>query len=410
VIRVTEPPIEKFPYNRSKLQALLKWYFQEAGEKLISVLVVSREGLITEILTRNSQKSEENKFIGAFSSLIELVLKKLTKEFDLGTFGAGTFDTDKYRFIFCESGDEHVLVSIFDALTMVDTVFPYTYIAAEKVARIMDGSLPVSPVIPKLSRKRKAELIRKKSFELIKRKQMSSDYIYKLSLLGDGGVGKTSMVQRYVHGIFSEAYKATIGTYISKREIQFDELDTKVRFVIWDLAGQEQFKRMWPDYLADSNAGLIIFDVTNRISFENVRRWYDQIIKVASKNILVLILVGNKVDMEDSRVISVEEAEKLAKEFDVEYIETSAKTNENMEEVFERIALTLLEKAAQVSQVFDDVDLIAKKQASYIINEGQLQFLRHFFEKQLEIIIDKKEYTKYIKYLDLLRDIERKSI
>ena len=123
--------------DKAKMQALFKWYMQEVGETLISILVVDKEGLVVEILTRDSEKLDEKQFVGAFSSLVEVILKKLTLDFDLGTFGAGTFDTDKYRFIFCESGSDHVLVSILHPATFVDDVFPYTYLTADKIARII---------------------------------------------------------------------------------------------------------------------------------------------------------------------------------------------------------------------------------------------------------------------------------
>ena len=148
--------------DKTKLRTLFKWYMQVVGDILISVLVVDREGLIVDILTKNSDKTDEKKFIGAFSSLVELVLKQLTQDFDLGTFGAGTFNTDKYRFIFCESGSDHVLVSILNHTALVDDVFPYTYLAADKAARIIDGGLPVSPVIPKVKRDTELEKIKRK--------------------------------------------------------------------------------------------------------------------------------------------------------------------------------------------------------------------------------------------------------
>jgi len=201
--------------DKDKLRALFKWYMQEVGDILVSVLVVGRDGLLVDILTRDSDKLDEKKFVGAFSSLVELVLKKLTQDFDLGTFGAGTFNTDKYRFIFCESGSDYVLVSILNHTALVDDVFPYTYLTADKVARIIDGELPVSPVIPKIKRDSELEKIKRK-MDYYQSKPHSPEYVYKLSLIGDGGVGKTSMVQRYVHGIFNANYKATIGTYISK--------------------------------------------------------------------------------------------------------------------------------------------------------------------------------------------------
>jgi len=392
---------------KEKLRALFKWYMQEVGESLISVLVVGQDGLVVDILTRDNEEKEEKHFIGAFSSLVELVLKKITQDFDLGTFGAGTFDTDKYRFIFCESGPEHVLVSILHPATFVDNVFPYAYLAADKVARIIDGELPVSPVIPKITRETEVEKLRHK-MDYYQRKSHSPDYVYKLSLIGDGGVGKTSMAQRYVHGIFKGDYKATIGTYITKQECKFEELDTSVRFMIWDLAGQNQFQRLWTDYLTDSRAGIIVFDVTNRETFESVKKWYDIITKVALPDI-TLILVGNKVDLNDSRVISTEQAVKLAKDLSIYYMETSAKTNENIKEVFEWIALQIININIEVVKetIFDKQ---IEEGSKFIISSPQLKMLNTYFTKQLDFCIGKSDTKEVIKYLDVLKSIQGKKV
>ncbi|MFX0022522.1 MAG: Rab family GTPase [Candidatus Hermodarchaeota archaeon] len=393
--------------DREKLRVLFKWYMQEVGIKLISVLVVGRDGLIVDILTRDSEKSEEKKFIGAFSSLVELVLKKLTQDFDLGTFGAGTFDTDKYRFIFCESGVDYVLVSILNHTALVDDVFPYTYLTADKVARIIDGELPVSPVIPKIRRDTEIEKLKRK-MEYYHSKPHSSRYVYKLSLIGDNGVGKTSMSQRYVHGIFKADYKATIGTYISKKECEFKELGTSVRFMIWDLAGQSQFERLWPDYLTDSRAGIIVYDITSRESFDNVKKWYDIIKRVALPHI-VLILVGNKVELHTSRVVSTEEGMELAKDLGIYYMETSAKTNENIDDVFEWIALQIIN--TKIDEVKDTLfDKKMDEGLKFIISSPQLKLLNQYFMKNLDFCIGRNDTKEIIKYLDILRAIEKNKL
>ncbi len=393
--------------DKEKLHILFKWYMQEVGESLVSVLVVDKDGLVVDILTIDSDKSDEKKFIGAFSSLVELVLKKLTQDFDLGTFGAGTFDTDKYRFIFCESGSDHILVSILNHTALVDDVFPYTYLAADKVARIIDGELPVSPVIPKVKRDTELEKIKRK-MEYYQSKPHSTEYVYKLSLIGDGGVGKTSMAQRYVHGIFKADYKATIGTYISKKECGFKELGTSVRFMIWDLAGQSQFERLWPDYLTDSRAGIIVFDITNRESFEHVKKWYDIITRVALPHI-DLILVGNKVDLSTSRDVSTEEGIELAKELGIYYIETSAKTNENVDDVFEWIALQIINM--NIEEIKDTLfDKQIKEGSKFIISSPQLKILNQYFTKQFDFCIGKSDTKDIIKYLDILKAIEKNKL
>ena len=393
--------------DKNKLQTLFKWYMQEVGDHLISVLVVGCDGLIVDILTRDSEKTDEKKFIGAFSSLVELILKKLTQDFDLGTFGAGTFDTDKYRFIFCESGSDYVLVTILNHTALVDDVFPYTYLTADKVARIIDGELPVSPVIPKIKRDTELEKIKRK-MEFYQSKPHSPQYVYKLSLIGNGGVGKTSMAHRYVHGIFEANYKATIGTYISKKECEFKELGTSIRFMIWDLAGQSQFERLWADYLTDSRAGIIVFDITNRESFEHVKKWYDIITRVALPHI-VLILVGNKVDLNTSRDVSAEEGMELAKELGIYYMETSAKTNENVNDVFEWIALQIINM--NIEEVKDTLfDKQIKEGSKFVISSPQMKILNQYFTKQLDFCIGKSDSKEIIKYLDILKAIEKNKL
>lgn len=380
---------------------------QLVGDYLISVLVVGRDGLVVEIFTRDSDKLEEKKFIGAFSSLIEVILKKLTLDFDLGTFGAGTFDTDKYRFIFCESGSDNVLITILEPRAFVDDIFPYTFVAADKVARIMDGDLPVSPVIPKIRRDTEIDRLKQK-LDYYQNTSYSPDYVYKLSLIGDGAVGKTSMAQRYVHGVFKADYKATIGTFISKKECFFEKLNTSVKFIIWDLAGQDQFQRLWPDYLTDTRAGIIIFDLTNKKSFENVKKWYNIITKVADPNV-ILILVGNKMDLQESREVSSEEGIELAKELKIYYMETSVKTNVNIDEAFESIALQIINHNVEVVKETIGNKAI-EEHYKYVISASQIKLLTNYFTKQLDFCIGKSDTENIIKYLDTLKVVEKNRV
>ncbi|MFW9936292.1 MAG: GTP-binding protein [Candidatus Thorarchaeota archaeon] len=327
--------------DTKKLKALLQWYKQNIGENLIAALIVNRDGLIIDSLTNSSEKLVDEEIVGGVSALVEPVLTRITEEFSSGSFGTGTFDTEEYRFIFCEAGPEAVLVTVLDAVAGVDPVFPYAYLAAEKIARIFDGRT-VSPVIPKLITDKDAKSIQRKLEKLQKIKIKSGEYAFKLILGGDGAVGKTSMVHRFVEDKFEKDYKSTIGTSIMKKECRFGGLDSGVRFVIWDLAGQAQFKRVRQSYLANAEAGILVYDVTNKTSFENVENWNNEI-KNGSPNIS-LILVGNKIDLEENREVSFEEGEKLAQELGLSYIETSAKTGENIEDAFKMLALQIIQK------------------------------------------------------------------
>jgi len=330
--------------DTKKLAALLQWYKQSLGKELIAVLVVNRDGLIMGSLIGSSEKSLDEEIISGVSALVEPVLTRITEEFSSGSFGTGTFDTEDYRFIFCEAGPEAILVTVLDAIAGVDPVFPYAYLASEKIARIFDGRT-VSPVIPKLISAQNVKQIHRKVDKLQKINIKSEEYAFKLVLGGDGAVGKTSMVHRYVEDNFATDYKSTIGTSIMKKKCSFEGLESAVKFVIWDLAGQAQFKRVRQSYLANAEAGILVYDVTNRISFENVnvsKNWYSEI-KKASPNIS-LILVGNKIDLENDRVVSAEEGETLAQELKLSYIETSAKSGVNINDAFKMLALQIIKK------------------------------------------------------------------
>ncbi|MFW9952369.1 MAG: GTP-binding protein [Candidatus Thorarchaeota archaeon] len=327
--------------DTKKLKALLEWYSQSIGDELVAVLIVNRDGLIIDSLTRSKEKAVDENILVGVSALVEPVLTRITEEFSSGSFGTGTFDTEDYRLIFCEAGPEAVFVTVLDAIAGVDPVFPYAYLAAEKIARIFDGR-SVSPVIPLLTNENIAMHIERKIEQLQKIKIKSGEYAFKLILGGDGAVGKTSMVHKFVENSYESDYKSTIGTSIMKKECNFEGLNSRVRFVIWDLAGQAQFKRVRQSYLANAEAGILVFDVTNSSSFESIENWYSEVIKASPS--LSLILVGNKIDLTTDRKVSSEEGEKLAQKLKLSYIETSAKTGENIEDAFKMLALQIIQK------------------------------------------------------------------
>ena len=329
------------PVDRKKLDALLKWYKQDVGEHLIATIIVNREGLVMSALKGDSKAEIEEDVIAGVTSLVEPVLTRITEEFSSGAFGTGTFDTEEHRIIFCEAGPEAILVTILNPLAMVDPVFPYAYLAAEKIARIFDGRT-VSPVIPKLVVDRNAKKIERKVDKLQKIKVESGEYAFKLILGGEGGVGKTSMVHRFVEDAFQTDYKSTIGTSIMKKECEFEGLDSKVRFVIWDLAGQAQFKRVRRSYLSNAETGILVFDVTRKETYDKIESWFKEIMDASPT--ISLILVANKVDMEGKRVVTTEQGEGLAEKLNLSYIETSAKTGENIDDAFKMLALQIIKR------------------------------------------------------------------
>lgn len=333
--------------DRKKLEALLEWYKQNIGKNLMAALIVNREGLVMSAL-KGAEAGVEEDVIGGVSALVEPVLTRITEEFSSGSFGTGTFDTEEYRFIFCEAGPEAIFVTVLKAIAMVDPVFPYAYLTAEKIARIFDGRT-VSPVIPKLISKVEDEKIQRKVDKLQIIKIQSGEYAFKLILGGEGGVGKTSMVHRFVEDSFKTDYKSTIGTSIMKKECNFEGLESKVRFVIWDLAGQAQFQRVRQTYVSNAEAGILVYDVTRKETFTNIEKWFKETTD-ASKDIS-LILVGNKVDLVENRVITTEQGEELATKLKLSYVETSAKTGENINDAFKILALQIIKRYLVTKEV-----------------------------------------------------------
>jgi small GTP-binding protein len=334
--------------DRDKLEAMLKWYRQEIGKDLIAAIIVNREGLVMAALKGESDTEVEEDVIGGVSALVEPVLTRITEEFSSGAFGTGTFDTEEQRIIFCEAGPEAIFVTVLDSIAMVDPVFPYAYLAAEKIARIFDGRT-VSPVIPKLISDQNVQNIERKVDKLQKIKIKSGEYAYKLILGGEGGVGKTSMVHRFVENSFQTDYKSTIGTSIMKKECDFEGLESKVRFVLWDLAGQAQFKRVRQSYLSNAEAGILVYDVTRKDTLDNIENWFNEIKEVSPK--ISLILVGNKIDLTEDRVVSTEAGEEMAKKLNLSYIETSAKTGENINDAFKMLALQIIKQYVFTEEV-----------------------------------------------------------
>jgi len=168
------------------------------------------------------------------------------------------------------------------------------------------------------------------------------EYTHKLVLLGESSVGKSSIVQRYVRNKFSDDESSTIGATFVTSKITLD--DCIIRFEIWDTAGQERYHSLAPLYYRNSSVILVVFDVTSYTSYVQSKVWISELKRLGPEN-AVVILVGNKVDItKDLRRITYQQANDYAKENDVKYIETSAKTKYNIEKLFKDAAISIPKK------------------------------------------------------------------
>ncbi|MBD3226901.1 MAG: GTP-binding protein [Candidatus Lokiarchaeota archaeon] len=163
------------------------------------------------------------------------------------------------------------------------------------------------------------------------------DYLFKIIVTGDGAVGKTAITVRFSQGKFDSDYKMTIGVDFAIKMIDID--GKKIKLQIWDTGGQERFSYIRPLYYKGAMGNALIFDLTNRASFEHLDKWYNEVLSNCGE--IPMILVGNKADLAD-RAVSKNEAQDWAASHGLQYYETSAKTGENVGDVFSDLANILV--------------------------------------------------------------------
>ncbi len=168
------------------------------------------------------------------------------------------------------------------------------------------------------------------------------DYRLKLVVVGDPGVGKTSIILRFTDNAFLRTYVPTLGVSITEK--LFDTKSGVIETILWDIAGQAKFETMRRHFYQGSEAILLIFDLTNRTSFTSIKSWYHDVMKNMEKHHhqMVGYIFGNKSDLTEVRKVKLVEALALAKELNLEYIETSALTGKNVEYAFYDIADTVV--------------------------------------------------------------------
>ena len=166
------------------------------------------------------------------------------------------------------------------------------------------------------------------------------DFIFKVLLLGNSDVGKSSLLLRYVDSVWNDTFVPTIGVDFKVKTLTINE--KKVKMQIWDTAGQERFRTVVATYFRGAHGILLLYDVTNKDSFKNLESWLIEIEKNAKEKVLK-ILIGNKCDLTDDREISTEEGKAFALRNGMEFMETSAKMNTNVTEAFETLGKLMIE-------------------------------------------------------------------
>ena len=340
-----------------QIQTLLTNYFNVVVG-VESILIFDRDGLLISrkakgrlqyFFDKENDKKKINdadtEFFGAITAIVESTLSRITKEYNIGNFGTGVFETEDNRLVFTEAGPEAILLTMYEYDVEMNYALPYCFLLAQKISNLLNPIFNERVVlsIPDLSIGQDfgispSDITRPP----VSYDEESVDVQFKLIVLGEQGVGKTSMINQFVINKFYSDYRPTLGLSITQQTyaIQgFEEQGSHINFMIWDLAGQRFFKRVRKHYYQNANAAFIIFDVTKPDTFKAIKKWFDDLRSVMPT--IPIIIIGNKTDLKDQIQVTDEEGKKLAKELKASYISTSAKTGENVKDTFTMVGIGL---------------------------------------------------------------------
>ena len=179
------------------------------------------------------------------------------------------------------------------------------------------------------------------------------EMMVKIILIGDSGVGKTNIMSKFLKNQFMEESKATIGVEFGSK--LFNHEGHKIKAQIWDTAGQEKYKAITGAYYKGSKGALVVYDITQKKSFENIEKWVNDL-KVAGDPKITIILIGNKSDLEDKRQVLKDQGEEKARSFGCAFLETSAYSGDNIEKAFNLMIKEIYEKFSSDSTGEGDLD------------------------------------------------------
>jgi small GTP-binding protein len=345
--------------KEQKLQELLKNFVESQADIELALLYSNQGLLISKYAKAAKDKSQEQLegIYGAISAIVENLIEKIAQEYKIGNYGTGSFETSEHRIVYVETGAEAILLLICHYKSNLNQLFPLAYLVAEKIAQILEDSFDErfnSLEIPNLNFERNFDIRLKdylihdeKSFvegvkatHQIKRIE-KIEKMFKLIILGSAAVGKTTLVNQFLKKEDFGDYRPTLGINIATQLYHVQGYkDELIKFIIFDLAGQEFFKRVRHDYYKGANCAFIVYDVTRRETFdEAINFWFKD-----AKNELgdiPFVVIGNKIDLEEERKVSTQEGLAIATELRSSFIETSALKNINVQDTFKIVGIGL---------------------------------------------------------------------
>ncbi len=303
-----------------KITELLKNYVSHSKE-IIAAAIIDPEGLV---IGSKMDESMDEDVVGAVSASFGMASERIKREFSVtGHYGA-QIETEQGLFLFTQCG-KNVLVTLASEDAESSDILPYSYIVAEKAAQILDlEKRDISVELPELE------------------KLEPTRFTFKLIMIGDGAVGKTSLVRQFVEHKFDSDYISTIGVNIMTKSYNLFE-NVEIKFSIFDVAGQKYFRKVRKNYYRGTQAILFVFDVSRKETFENITDWVKDVeseLGDLKKQKIKCLLIGNKIDLPD-RQVKMMEAKKLGDSLGFNFMLTSAKDGTNVNKAFGRIATKL---------------------------------------------------------------------
>jgi len=232
------------------------------------------------------------------------------------------------------------------------------------------------------------------------------EFKFKITILGNEKVGKTSLIKRYVYDKFDDAYLMTLGTKTTKKTVilRGDLGSVEVKMVIWDIMGQREFSRAFSSFFSGSKGGILVCDMTRKNSLKGVPDWIDDLFTITGS--IPLIIIGNKADLPE-HAFSVDDMDEVAKKYNASFFMTSAKTGENVERFFYTLAKTLMERYGGRSDLYEykelpkkEIETQVKKRRRKIVKAEELE-KKEQFDKAKEIYdeLEMWDYSKKVEFL-----------
>lgn len=307
--------------------------------KVKGAAIVDKEGLIiSSVLNEEIQKDEDS--VGMITGVLQGLSERIKNEFGTGLFKNAMIETDQYIFYFI--GLEHaILTTILDNAPDVDLggIRPYARIFTRKIEDALSGKTTTAEIVavePPMTATPSSISPKTTPPEAISEEGPAHHFKCKAIIVGDFSVGKTSLLVQFAEKKFTVDYKPTIGVSVVKKEYYFAESDTLVGLLLYDIAAQSRFLSVRHRYYEASDIAMIVFDVTRPETLDSVHNWYYDVCKFLGGKI-PSVIVANKIDLIGERKVDQEQAEILAKSLNLPYIETSARTAENVDKAFKKL-------------------------------------------------------------------------